>query len=196
MISEVLNILSPKLIELCWVENYAGLTRLVNKKVKNGYQTFPIICDLDKDCWSNGIYKNLVPNDKYKSTVYWEQISSIKQEEFNKRLIRLSVDLRLVSWFNLNRLGKHCSFSCEAYEDLLRVLLGRHNGDGKNIGINISNLNLDDQDTTVNKVFGRYSYDRNIFIHPYEAMSVTMSLSFVISKSCLKPATCENEIPC
>lgn len=206
MLPQAIAQINEHLLDLCWTDKVAGLTVLARKvfEDKEGKVTkvFPVSCDVSiDDCWRNGKYKELTPDNKLKSVVYWDQTGSTgqaKDGKHNAKLLKFETTLKLVMWFDLKALGKdNCGFCNEVYTDLILLACGDIKGNENVGGINILDLQMDSQED-VRTYFNRYSYgDKDkLFFYPYEACTFTMKLQWMTRKDCLVPASCGVKIDC
>ena len=64
MIDTAINIISPSITNLCWVEIYCAVTRLAKRSTggnnKDKLKVFPVSCNCtDEECWNKGRYQDL-----------------------------------------------------------------------------------------------------------------------------------------
>lgn len=204
MLNKVIQQINANLDPLCWTDHLCGLSTLARREVntKTGMTTevYPVSCGCDiNNCWKNGQYQDLVPNGK-KSVIYWDHIGVLRpvpNNRINSKRKQFEVDLKLVAWFNLKKLGKeNCGFCHEVYSDLcihLEKIVG-----AEGIGnIKVVNITMDSQEQT-RAFFRKYSYGNKeqIFFYPYEACTFNAKVSWIINKNCIEPAVCGVEIEC
>ena len=212
MLDQVLNQIAPIFTSpdtLCWVEKYCGLSRIAKREVHTrdgGFekQSYPVSCKIGADdCWNKGRYKDLVPDSKYASIVYWEQVGDmpITNMERSKRMHkRVDVELNLITWLNLQKLGKdQCSFCTEAFLDLIANLNGAK-VDGisnyiSNISVEVRGMN---SLKTTQSIINQYSYGsvERLFYFPYEFCSFKVRLSWIVNTACIPEIECGEPIEC
>lgn len=206
MISNVIDSVTPLLTNLCWLERYSGLTRLVNRDVtiegEKIERRFPVSCNtINLHCGEDEKYVNLVPDSRYKSLMYWEQLTSIADKGVFKRKSRVyEFTARLVTWVNMAALGHDtCSIMDQIYGELSGILNQDY------IATDITGLNLIKTSTTefaswdeAVKVFSKYNYgnDNKLFFNPYDIGAITVRFSFVADPTCFAPIECNDPIEC
>ena len=218
MIDAILDIIKPAITNLYWVDRYAGIARAITRErvvvsPDNEYQatiaeSFPAGRDIDvKQCWENGLYLDLVPNDKYKSVVYWEDLTGLQEAG---QYVRLSggrsftgyqATLRMVCWLNVQKLGYD---GYEKTTDLLQDAMKAINSvDFKGITspVRIRRLTMQVMDILPkdhNSIFSRYSYagDASLFMHPFDFFALNVRTQVQLSSDCVPLLTQKFEIPC
>lgn len=180
------NHISPNISNLPWVGRYGSvIQKMVKDSVDENDQrtkvTYPVSCNVTgRDCANTKPYEDLVPNDRYSSVVYWEEISPMTESG------RSSVDrfgykkiqgvYRLVAWFNLLKLGLDtCIAPIEAYREIER----HTNLDIKITGGVFPNALLKvvpyrDVPRDASIVFGKYSYPKNskYYLKPFDFFAI------------------------
>lgn len=218
MIESILDIIKPSITGMSWVDRYAGIAKTISREQivttpDNEYQatvteSFPAGCDIDvRNCWENGMYLDLVPNDKYRSVVYWEDLTGLQDAG---QYIRLSggrsfmgfqATLRMVCWLNAKKLGyEGCDNTPEFIQDAMKVINGI---DLKQITspIRIRRISLQVMDILPkdhNAIFSKYSYSGNsgLFIYPFDYFALNVRLQVQMSSDCA-PVLCQKfEVPC
>lgn len=94
--------------DINFIERYGGIVQAVSRVRENGVDIFPVSRYVSvSDCFDNGRYRDLVPDDSYKSVAYWEQRGSSEITPIGPKglLWRISQTMRLVCWLNLAKMG-------------------------------------------------------------------------------------------
>ena len=77
MLDKAINLYEASIVALDWVENYGGMTKLVNKEGNTA--NYPVAINANfTDCFTNEVYTKMIPNDKVKSILYYEETSKPK----------------------------------------------------------------------------------------------------------------------
>ena len=192
-------LLSPELKALTQVDKYAGMVRTIYQRVDNGTENspikrYPVACDVQNpDCANTGVYDELIPDDKYNSLVYWEEVSPMKnngysssQKDFYNKTFTGTA--RLVFWGNLAALGlEDCNGLFYALPDIEKILTKKGRiSSGEYEGFNywIQPQSMVKQD--INVVFGKYDYSKDVryYLYPYDffAVDVTFQLNQCLKK--------------
>ena len=73
MLDRAINLFETDLTSLAWVQNYGGMTKLVNRE--NDQVKYPVSIHANfKDCFANGIYDKMMPSKATSSLIYFEEI--------------------------------------------------------------------------------------------------------------------------
>lgn len=214
MLNEIIQAISPKIVELPFVDRYGGLVRTarrtidaskdpsVNKFVR---QSFPVACDVSgEECWESGRYLDLVPNSQYKSLVYFEEIQPLTANgmanKFPKDIrLKFSAVVRLVGWFNIPGIGQEsCSVSSAAFGSFYKVFdrLNRARIDLPFIA-NAEFLFRSQVNKNEN-IFSRYTYDENsnLLFYPYDTIGMDYVINLHIDPKCLPELAILEPLPC
>jgi hypothetical protein len=116
MVHHFINQFKSDITSIPWVERYGGLARPVtqvstNKDGQTFIKKYPVSCEINNDqCFKKGRYLDLVPDEKYKSLVYWEQTGILGMTPVQKMpeaydLYEFRAPVQLVVWLNLQKLG-------------------------------------------------------------------------------------------
>lgn len=220
MITAIVKSLEPFLSSKCYFDCFGGLVRTLEMpiitrsdqgkgKPKTTLIRFPISCDKLDQCEPGKPYTEMLPSDKYKSLIYFEQIGAVQSvvtsisEGFPKEEVKsYRSSVRLVMWYNMKKLGyASCSIVDDVSNDLLPSLRQSYSLDAPFKVIRIDwtpqRIFLNDIDT----IFGRYSYanlSMPLGFIPYEYFAVELNVEWSIHKDCvlLQPFECKAEIPC
>jgi len=191
------EILTPRITALDWVDRYGGIVKTVNLEItgKNGLEVrrYPVACDVtERDCSNDAIQQDLVPNDNYKSVVYWEEVTPMANSGFTGTkdfyTKKFKGVARIVVWLNLAKLGidncKDGFLTIPSLEEALTIK-------GKNLptpydGFQfwVQPLKMVKQD--INTVFGKYDYNKlkNFYLYPYDfyAIDVAFEMNQCLAK--------------
>lgn len=207
------NVLTPRITPLDWVGRYGGIVRTINLQVagKNGTlvtKRFPVACDVtEKDCDSTKIQQDLVPNDNYKSVVYWEQVTPMTNSGFTTTkdfyTKKFKGVARIVVWLNLAKLGidncKDGFLTLPSLEEALTIKGNNLPAPYDGFLFWVQPLKMVKQD--INVIFGGYDYDKlkNYYLYPFDfyAIDVAFEMNQCLSKggvfTPLPPIDCPNE---
>lgn len=207
------NLLTPRITALDWVDRYGGIVRTVNLQVKGKgdkleIKRYPVACDVTpKDCDNVKIQQDLVPNDAYKSVIYWEQVSPMANSGFTSTkdfyTKKFKGTARIVVWLNLAKLGvdncKDGFLTLPSLEEALTIKGNNLPAPYDGFQFWVQPLKMVKQD--INTVFGHYDYDKlkNYYLYPFDfyAIDVAFEMNQCLSKggvfTPLPPIDCPNE---
>jgi hypothetical protein len=192
LIQEALNLLTPSLTALSWVERFGGVTRKITKSFqdeKDGtiQKSFPISCNVtDIDCNTNQRYTELVPDNSKKSILYWEVTQEFADQGADNNTQQRRVlkgAARLVGWLNTDKLGVNkCNTAAFAMRSLLPTLYtqiaagaGGELFEKTRIKFEYTGGSIKDK-----AVFDQYSYGKNVdglLLHPYDFFAMDVSVT-------------------
>ena len=166
--------LSPQIGALDWVGRYGGVVKTMYKEFEDQndkFKTkrFPVASDVSaKDCDNLSVLQDLVPNDNYKSVVYWEELSPLtnvgytQTKKFTEKKFKGTA--RLIVWLNLAKLGitnsKDGFLVIPSLEKILTVKGKIQSGVLAGAHLWIEPKQIVNQD--INTVFGKYDYPKTI----------------------------------
>jgi hypothetical protein len=187
---------------LPFVDKIAGLVRPItsSEKIEDGKpairKTFPVACNVTHDECMNGKIMDLVPDSRYKSVLYFEDLganitgSDARTFDFESRL-------KLVCWLNLQKLGKtSCSVSALAIGAILKALPNNNFNSGDFTRISIAMVG---QDPKSNAIFSKYTYDEQVMqylMYPFDYFAITLKLNYRLPYACIDSWTNGSEINC
>jgi hypothetical protein len=172
------------------VDKTAGLVRPISIHQPNANgtvkKTFPVSCNLDSKT-SYDKYKDLIPDDKYKSIMYFEDLG-VNVVGSDARYINCQSTLRLVCWLNGKRLGYDgCGISTIAVIEILKVFTELFNpfNEGKFTKIKIAAVSEQAKEPTI---FTKYSYDEaqtQFLMQPFDYFALQIRVDYSIALSCV-----------
>lgn len=144
----------------------------IGKKVFPMYETDPTLCD-------NSDYVLCVPDEKYRSIIYFEEIGNTIISQTNYE-IKMSSDVRLVSWFNTKKIG---NISSAVLMGL--ILQSIHNFNFTNTtNLNNIKITLSGVEKKSATIFSGYTYDESetqYLIFPYDYGSLTFTVTYSVN---------------
>jgi len=190
MNKDIAEIILGKINGLTWVDKTAGLVRPISIHQPNATgtikKTFPVSCNLDSKT-SYDKYKDLIPDDKYKSIMYFEDLG-VNVVGSDARYINCQSTLRLVCWLNGKRLGYDgCGISTIAVIEILKVFTELFNpfNEGKFTKIKIAAVSEQAKEPTI---FTKYSYDETqtqFLMQPFDYFALQIRVDYSIALSCV-----------
>ncbi len=211
MLNEIIKTISPRIQALPFVERYGGLVRTAQRVVnmgtpdepRNVRQSFPVSCSVShRDCWEQGRFTDLVPNDAHKSIFYFEEITPLTFTGMSKDLGKRDVQVwegrvRLIGWLNLPALGiDSCQASAGAVGSVIKAI-GR--GRSTSLPWNATiEFNAVQQQMKSEALFNRYSYSDKayLFFWPYDCFGLDVQVKMYIQPKCLPDLEIGDPIPC
>ena len=205
MIHAITNTIKVKLDTLAWTERTAGLVVPATKYSAEGNAefVFPITSDMNAvDCVQQGKYWDVVPNSAYKGALYVEQLSAVRFAGFEKKYtwMNFTVDLRVVGWVNLAKLGytdpaKSGLFSMSVIAKLLedRGVMDVDDPDYAGAKIYVEIIGEAEKN---NSIFSRYTYQRfsHFLIYPFDYFAVDLRCRLLVSSACVTAVADEGEV--
>lgn len=198
-----------KITALNFVERYGGFAMPVTADFPSdegaNRKTFPVSCSLSaSECFEQDKYKNLVPNDAYKSVCYIEEVA-INAFEFGgskRKSWTTTARIRVVCWLNYNKLGLDDCKSTDRFALALIAAVMENNGyysfdiDSIKGAVHIQGAKIVEKNPNV--VFGRYSYANmsHLFFWPFDFFAVDFSCGIHISGGCVPGLTLGSEVTC
>lgn len=194
MNKEIADIILAKISGLEWIDKYAGIVRtvVIHQPNANGTGTikksFPVACDVtDSECVKSGTYKDLIPDSKYKSVLYFEDMG-INVIGSDSRYIDCQSNIKLVCWLNGKKLGYDgCGISSIAVMSLLKIFAQLFNpfNDGNMVKVKINAINEAPKDPAI---FSKYSYDEattQYLMKPNDYFALNLRVDFSIPFNCI-----------
>ncbi len=195
--------LSPKIQALPFIERWGGIAYpMTNNFGTDTIKTFPVSQSLTAaQCFDQGKYANLVPDDRYKSVAYLEGITSPSQIAFTdakKGVVRITQNAKLVVWLNLQKLGIDTTaeiglLALAAVDALQEVYVIEYGGVRGRMDVTAANIRLDR-----NGAFGGYTYvdKQALFMWPYGFFAVEFTAVINLPRRCLDPIENMTPIQC
>lgn len=185
-------VLAPKIQALPFIERYGGIAYpMTHSFGTETLKTFPVSMALtEAQCFDQGKYANLVPDERYKSVSYLEGLNSPAQITFKDPKSHIAIitqAAKLVVWLNMAKLGRTSQVdvglmalaAVAALQGLYAVSYGGANG---RMDVDRASIRMDR-----NGSFGGYSYTDKIglFMWPFAFFSIEFNTVTQLPKSCL-----------
>lgn len=207
MIRKVIQQVSHKITALPFVQRYGGVVQTVTKLdvIDEGLvieNRFPVSCSTTAlQCWEQGKYKNLIPDDSYKSIFYFEERDAfrlVSRREMKGQGIEYSARVRLVGWLNLAKLGSQdCELSDIIAFNCIGALTGSYTITTPVQGIvQIRPVGMVPKGL---EIFERYTYNERevgFLLYPYDYFAVDFDVIMSMNPGCLDTFTPTTEIDC
>lgn len=193
MNKEIADIILGKIDGLAWMEKYAGLTRPITISQPNPNGTtpikkmFPIACNVTPEECTTDKYHDLMPNSKYRSVLYFEDLGT-NITGSDARYVNCQSTLRLVCWLNGKKLGYDgCGISAIASMSILKVFAGMFNpfNEGNFVNIKIGAINEAPKEP---QIFTKYGYDESasqFLMYPFDYFAMNIRVDFSIPFNCI-----------
>lgn len=192
MINNVAKDILEQINSIHWLDTYAGIVKTVSKEYQeNGVpvvKRFPVSCEATtSDCFSNGTYKDLVPDSSKKSILYFEEVGGAQLISKERDVFNYQTTLRMVCWLNQKLLGtEDCSISDKAICDIMNAMnFKRHN----NVPLNLQKINIRfaTQEAKTANIFAAYNYQEEksqYLMYPFDYFALNFVVQFSINKNC------------
>jgi hypothetical protein len=202
MINIVANILHDYIKELPWADKTAGLIRVATRTTESGIkQYFPVACNLTEAECNGGRYKDLMPDDRKKSVMYFEDNGGVQYKRSQGSVDFYEAKLRLVGWLNLKLLGQtDCSVTSGAVGDILRAMPGKvAHSIASTYGFTNMLINFDGELKKDVNIFSKYSYNEaqaQYLLFPFDYFALDFTVEFAMNIDCLPTLTPETPHNC
>lgn len=178
-------------------------------------KVFPVACGVNfQDCVANRKYQELVPNSRYKSIAYWEQLGDATMNQAEMRqahksgLLVFDIPARLVVWLNIQKLNinneafQSCSIAAPVALQIEKAL---HNRAGFSItndayqNATVTYIFQGQEPKEYARVFGRYTYGNEtakFMLFPYDWVSLRYTVRLRINRNCVEDFTLGSPVEC
>ena len=202
MNTQVARIIREQIESLPFMDKVGGLVKVVTKQEQsnNGFttKTFPVDCNVTSaDCIS-GKYDDLIPNSKYKSIHYFEDLGvSISGQD--QAFFDFVGKVKLVGWLNLKKLGKtDCNVSHLAQAAILKTIQAKNFNDSTS-GFTRIQIRCDGIEPKTANIFSKYSYPESVtqyLMFPFDYYAMTFTVSFRVPYKCIDDWLVSTETNC
>lgn len=181
MIHSIIERVLNDIRALNFADRVAGIVTVGSKKnmVEGGtsLKKFPIYPNRPTECVA-GDYFDCIPDDKFRSIIYFEEISNtvIAQDNYT---YQMSADVRLVGWFNLKKIGQYST------DLLMRLILQSIPEITDFDDIFSIKMNLTGVEVKSPNIFGNYTYDEaetQYLLFPYDYGSMRFTATYRMNK--------------
>lgn len=192
-----------------WVHRYGGLVRPIEVELRGEddilplRRRFPISCDVTaRQCYENERYLDFVPDDKFKSITYFEQVGDTRIEPHRelRNKWHFTADVNFVAWLNLPALGfDTCDnvhlFVADAFRAILSEPIKNINEPNRISQISIQPVGQTQHGASV---FSGYSYEdkKALMLFPYGAFAIRFQVSWIAGMECFLPVQLGDPIDC
>lgn len=203
MLHIICNALKAKIETLPFKDKVSGLVRVAIKNIESTLDDgqvykitetrFPVAANVTgAQCQNISQYKDLTPDIKNKSVVYFEQLSAENTGESQANILEENAQIRLVCWLNLKALGIDLSNSDEQI-----AIIKYHLADilrGKQLitlgGVTVKALLTPFRIVDDASIFTKYTYNKNIIEHmllyPYSYFAIDFNVVWYRGKGCFQ----------
>lgn len=191
----------------------AGIVIPVTKRNRDGQLvTFPVTFDVDgKQCWEEGRYFELLPNDLYRAVIYFEQLTGVRftgYKDEKDQIMIYETDLRLVCWMNLKKFGSvDLTLADRVALGVIKTLTATKGETERNAGrlavVDASYTNAVVEVVPVQQarqeqtIFSRYTLpDVSFLLYPFDYFAIDLRCYFHVGRECFTEVTAGVEIVC
>lgn len=183
MIRTIVKQIVPYIDALNFADLTAGIVTVAtkNQHAENGVVTkiFPIYENTPDEC-NGGDYLVLIPDEKYRTIIYFEEIGNTITTQTNYE-IKISSDIRLIAWFNLKKIGATVT------SDVLLRLIAQaipetlaDFSDIENIRVTLTGI-----PNKAPALFSQYSYneaERQYLLFPFDYGALNYTVTYSLNK--------------
>lgn len=190
---------------LAFADRVAGLVRTVSMHQPNSQSVlgvtinkFPVSCNVSaRDCSTNAKQHQLVPDNSYKSLIYFEDggASPIGR---GTRGLKFTGRMRCICWLNLNKLGQtSCNASVYPMAQLIKLFNEfRTQNISPLVGVSVREIGIVEKSQAI---FSRYTYREEkvqYLLYPYDYFALDLQVEFELPDSCVNDDWINTEIEC
>ena len=190
MISSIVDKIVLELSGLNFVERIGGIVRTLSENISNKdgtgnvLKTSPIYPNKSKVVCSPNDYLRMVPDSKYMSLIYFEELGTTIIQDTRNYIERAAI-VRLIGWFNLPLINTSLTDAEALANIILREIPDRMNNFDpvSNIQISVTGQPIKDKN-----IFSKYSYDevvRQYLIYPFDYFAIDLTIQYRTGKSCI-----------
>lgn len=176
---------------LTFFDVWAGLVRPMRKKVQTVDKVFPVAINIPENCDQND-YKALVPDSNKKSIAYIEVLSAPTVEIRRHASKQMTAQLRLVIWYNLDKITAGSYISEDILVDQVLDLMPHRLSDSLFQGV--SQVHIEPTNITYGTdIVSQYTYNEiktQFGTHPYGIFAIDLDVWY-ISFHCQLPIDIE-----
>jgi hypothetical protein len=219
ILEKLIDLISPQLTALPWVEVYGGMTRIQEtvewvddatgaQKIKR----IPISCAVSGDVQSGKSaqrFRDLIPDGSRKSMLYWEPIQGMTDaggfragasDSQNEGVRLMKGKARIVGWLNSKLLGKtDCNVAADAMMSLLPIFRQDIEYPVATVENSRVRFRVDKEVIRdIKTIFGKYDYQdvQNSFLYPFDYFAMDIKIEYILPLACIPPFELETPIQC
>jgi len=178
-----------------FIDKWAGLVKPLRKKVQQIDKIFPVAINTPVNCDQND-YTALVPDSSKRSIVYVEQVGSAQVETITSNYEHMTATIRLVVWYNLDRITDGAYVSEDKLVDQILDWLPKRLSDSLFVGAKQVHL-LPTGVVYGTDVVSQYTYNEiksQFGTHPYGIFAIDLDVWYITthcSRGIVPSFTCE-----
>ncbi len=189
----------------------AGIVRPSEKEKDGKRFVFPAAFDVEgRKCWEQGRYFELLPNDLYRSVIYFEQLTDVRFETYKDskdKIMIYQVNLRLVSWVNFKKMGStDLTIIDRLALGIIKTLtatkgeVSRTSGKLSVTDANFTNAVLEvvpvSQVRQDRSIFSRYTLKEDNLLYPWDYFAINLACTLYVGRECFTEVVAGAEIEC
>lgn len=181
MVNAIADALKQEIEALGFVDRIEGMVTTALQRNRDGSrQRFPAVCGKGLDKCDP---RELVPNDKYCSIIYFEDNGTRERGGSNCNVVELESNIRLVCWYNVTKFGDQCSYSDLFIAYILQNLLCKQISFSSYAGK--ARVTLDRIPTKDSSIFSRYDYNDSVdyMFYPYDFFAIDFRITYSFCKN-------------
>lgn len=165
---------------LTFADKWAGLVRPLRKKVQKTETVFPVAINTPTNCEQSD-YQALVPDSSKRSVMYIEKNGNAEFENVNSHFEQVSHKLRLVVWYNLDKITEGAYISEDVLVDQVLDLLPKKLSDALFTGVKQVHI-LPTTVTYGTEIVSQYTYNEiksQFGTHPYGMFAIDLDVWYI-----------------
>lgn len=195
---KIAEILKEQIEDLSFIDRLGGLVKPLVVKDPNDKEgvilkRMPVEVNSLTYCDSND-YKAFVPDDQYKSVIFFEDLGTNPRDQKDSHLYWLTTELRMVCWFNLPKINVGYTDCDLLVMKILETMPDSVDNTTEIFGITISFNGMAGNDIDL---FEDYDFDlaeHQYMNYPYDVAGLNFSVDYAIGRNCItlteSPAVC------
>lgn len=177
-----------------WVDRYAGLVKPMRKKVGNEDKVFPVAINTPSTCDVSD-YMSLVPDNTKSSILYIEKMGDVSIEQTAHGYSHRAVPLRIVVWYNLDKITEGKYISEDTLIDDVMNVLPRSLPDYLFTGCGVKRVHFAPTGVVIGTdIVAQYTYNEiktQFGIHPFGIFAIDVDCWY-IAVHCKRPYSAED----
>lgn len=195
MIRQIIDSILQDITALNFSDTVAGCVITANRNVidkdnRTIRKSFPIYWnDRTDTCQNYSDYMDLVPNDKKKSIIYWEE-NGLQMVQNHGGFAEFRASVTLVCWCNLKLINQFFTDATEVKLNLINAIPEFPQNVG-NLYSFIRFIYTGEQQKS-NAIFNRYTYneeEKQYLLYPFDYFALNYDVLFYAGKECVQPIT-------
>ena len=197
MNSQIAELIRARIASMTVIDKITGVVRAIPRKMEGREQRFPVGCDVtDPFSCDLSTLKDLVPDGRYRSIIYFEDRGAPQKQVTRTRGIWFTSRLRLICWMDTRKIGPQCTSGDEVMMEMIALIEGdKYHYNSEPFQDIRHRVSIAEKSSAL---FSRYTYDeanRQFLTPPFDYFGLDIDTSFRIMAACVEPVELDPQ-PC